>query len=87
MAANQTTFTISSGAHAHLLKWWARYTGRSMSSLISHLLENAVEDAIAQGKVPKNALSVMQSALDNMEEHFADDWQEETKDAPECPMF
>ena len=52
-----------------------------------HLLENAVEDAIAQGKVPKNALSVMQSALDNMEEHYAEDWQEETKDAPECPMF
>ena len=38
--------TVSSGAHRVLLEWWALHTGRSVSSLVSFLLEQSIVEAL-----------------------------------------
>ena len=59
-------------------------------SLISHLLENAIEDAIEKGKVPEVALSEMKKGMDQVTEFFADDWQDDMNmhsNSPEEPVW
>ena len=61
-----------------------------MSSLISHLLENAIEDAIEKGKVPEVALSGMKRGMDQVAEFFADDWQDDMNmhsNSPDEPVW
>ena len=68
LSKGQTAFSISSGAHAYLLKRWATLTGRTVSNLGSYLLEAAIIDALRNGDVPKEAVRDMNKAIQQMKE-------------------
>lgn len=68
--------TVNSAAHRVLLEWWATYTGRTVASLVSYLLEKAIIDALRDGEVPQQAVECMDKLLDARSETFADEWQE-----------
>jgi hypothetical protein len=55
--------TVSCAAHEVLLRAWADCTGRTTSSLVSFLLEDAVREALRKGDVPTSALQVMESFM------------------------
>lgn len=69
--------TVNSGAHRVLLEWWANQTGRSVSSLVSFLLEQAIVEALRNGDVPQRAVDCMNKLLDAREETLAEEWQEQ----------
>ena len=69
--------TVSSGAHRVLLEWWALHTGRSVSSLVSFLLEQSIVEALRNGDVPARAVECMDKLLDARSETFAEEWQQQ----------
>jgi hypothetical protein len=76
-ADSRIAITVNSGAHRVLLEWWAAYSGRSVSSLVSFLLEQAIVEALRKGDVPERAVSCMSQLIEARSEHLADEWQEQ----------
>ena len=62
-ANTRITITPTSEAHADLLTNWAILEGRTLSSLCSNLLENAINDAISKGTVNPQALEMMNELI------------------------
>ena len=76
-ADSRIAVTVNSGAHRVLLEWWATWTGRSVSNLVSYLLEKAIVDALRNGEVPARAVQCMDELLKARGETLADEWQEQ----------
>ena len=62
-ANTRITITPTSEAHADLLTNWAILEGRTLSSLCSNLLENAINGAISKGTVNPQALEMMNELI------------------------
>ena len=77
--AKQIPVSVSSNAHAFLLKWWAKWSGRSTSNLASYLLEKAIEQALRDGDVPAMAVEAMERGLQNTREYYQDEFLEEVE--------
>lgn len=86
MADQRITVTIPSPAHAHLLKWWARTSGRPLSNLASSLLEDGIKQAMRDGTIPEQALKCMNDLVDASLELHAEDWQEEVRNVTEAGL-
>ena len=76
-ADQRITVTIPSPAHPHLLKWWARTSGRLLSNLASSLLEDGIKQAIRDGRIPEQALKCMNELIDASLEVHSEDWHED----------
>ena len=59
-AIDRITFTPASQSHAELINLWATLTGRSTASLVSSLLEEAINTAISNGKAHPTAVKLME---------------------------
>ena len=60
--------TVSSTAHEVLVRQWAQCTGRTASSLVSFLLEDAIREALRKGDVPAIAIQAMESCIAELDE-------------------
>ena len=69
--------TVNSGAHRVLLEWWALHTGRSVSSLVSFLLEQSIVEALRNGDVPAHAVQCMDELLKARGVHMAEEWNDQ----------
>ena len=67
MAIDRIMITPSCQSHADLLNFWAGLEGRSVSSLCSSLLEDAVYRAIESGRVNSTALRMMEGVIKQRE--------------------
>jgi hypothetical protein len=73
---SRVAVTISCASHEALLRWWAAYTGRTVSSLVSFLLEDAIRLALRNGDVPARAVKTMNDLMDAASEQLADEFKE-----------
>ena len=83
MAEQRLTVTLPSAAHAHLLKWWAKTSGRPLSNLASSLLEDGIKQALRDGTAPAGAVDAMNDFIGALAEHHAEEWQAEIAQAKE----
>lgn len=67
MAIDRIVVTPSSQAHSELLSYWSRLEGRSISSLCSSLLEEAVYKAMESGRANKTAVKLMEDVIKQRE--------------------
>ena len=59
--------TPSCQSHSDLLTYWAKLEGRSIGSLCSSLLEEAIYQAIESGRANKTAIQLMNNVIKNRE--------------------
>ena len=67
MAIDRIMITPSCQAHAELLRYWSQIEGRSVSSLCSSLLEEAVYKAMESGRANPIAIKMMEKVSQKRE--------------------
>ena len=61
MAIDRIMVTPASQSHSELLTYWSKIEGRSVSSLCSSLIEQAIYEAIESGRANATAIKMMES--------------------------